>query len=505
MLLALVACSIEAPCADGYGRTGKVCVAIADADTSLDGEVTGSPSEPDEEPSQDPDDGLAIVDGELGLELERSEHMPTALTARWSAPEGASSWLEIEGYEGAFGEGRQDLVLLAPQDTELVVRAVAEQDGERLESDPAIVSTGTLDDPLELPTHTLDESASVTEGLVLFTYEVDDTRRVVLATGEGEVIWQLDDEALGGDSAPVSAQAALDGRGVFVGLWAGHAPALTTERMQDNAIWLYGWDGEPLLEVATPMAHHLFSQPAPGLLAWSGLNPVVQEGDTLPVAFERLVLSEVEGTDATFWDSAELGYQGSCQSGSYYQDACDAHHANSMDCDLETGTCLYSLHNVGSVLEVSSEGAELDFATWSVVDHAGDALVGFSRAHDVHWADDGSLLVFNDGTEGAWASRYAIDRQTETLTELWSYGRNDCIQSDALGTVQELPSGNHLVGFSSPNNLLREVTPDGQVVWELDLGGLDDGARCTSDGITAVLGEARMLDRDSLGAGVVAL
>ncbi|GEM_PF-1611674 len=505
MLLAVLACSTDLPCAQGYGRADGLCVAISDGQSTVDGELESATSAQDtDDEVHQPTEDAHEVDGDLGLWLERSEHMPTAITASWLAPDGAVSWLEVEGFEGRLGEGRDELVLLAPESTDLTVRVVAELDGQRVESAPVTLATGRFDEVLEVPVETVDDGASMSEELVLFTYESDDARRVVLATGGGAVLWQLDDAGLG-DSAPVSAQAALDGSGVLVGLWAGHAPVLTTERMQDNAIWRFGWDGAPELELPTPMGHHLFSQPAPGLVAWTGLNPVLQEGDTLPVAFERLVVSALEGADVTVWHSSTLGHQGSCHEGSYYQDACDVHHANSMDCDVETGTCLYSLHNLESVLEVSASGAEVDFATWPVVDLAGDALVGFSRAHDIHWADDGSILVFNDGNSGAWAARYSVDRQTETLTELWSYGRSDCIQSDALGTVQELPSGHHLVGFSSPNNLVREVTPEGQVVWELDLGGLQDGERCDVEGLTAVLGEARMVPRDGLGAGVVAL
>ncbi|MCP4919032.1 MAG: hypothetical protein GY913_19175 [Proteobacteria bacterium] len=201
-----------------------------------------------------------------------------------------------------------------------------------------------------------------------------------------------------------------------------------------------------------------------------------------------------------------LGWDGECTTGGYYLDACDVHHANSMDCDLGAGTCLYSLHNTGQVLEVSTEGTVLDdFSTWPVTNLAGESMNGFLRPHDIHYADDGTLLVFNDGSHEAWASRLAIDRQARSLTEIWSYGRDLCIQADALGTLQELESGNHLVGFSTPNNMLREVTPDGRVVWELDLGGLDDDARCGLQGLSMVLGEARAIHPEALGDGVVAL
>ena len=507
MLLLSLACATEIPCGAGYGRVASGgCVALADATDTPSGEPSGD--DVVAEPGDDEDSGEPLdLDESLAVELKLSvsEHMPTALVASWSATEGADTWIEVQGYDARYGVGRDQLVLLATEATEVTVQAVAELDGERVESDPLSLVTGSFSDPLPLPAERLDEDASMSEQLLLLSYEGDGVRRVALATGDGELLWQLDDEQLG-DAAPVSAQAALDGRGVFVGHWASHAPTLTTERMQDNAIWLYGWDGAPVHELGTPMAHHLFSQPAPGYVAWTGLSLEHREGDTLPTAFERFVISELDGGDHTVYDTSALGSDASCTAGGYYADACDVHHANSLDCDLDGERCLYSLHNIDGVYELSLGGDVVtDFATWPVRSSSGAELKGFDRAHDVHWGQDGSILVFNDGQEGAWAARYAIDRQAGELTELWSYGRDECIASSALGTVQELPSGSHLVGFSTPNNLLREVSSDGRVLWQLDLGGLDDDARCSDGSVSSVLGEARALSVDELGPAVVTL
>ena len=507
MIWLLLSCVSETPCSDGFGRDAAgACVPLStdtDSGEASGGTAAEGGSSDDAEAYEAPPELGSALD--LRLSLTRSEHMPTALQAVWTGPDGVDSWLEVEGRDERFAEGRSSVVLLAPEGTELVVRAVTEVEGERIESEPVSASTGTFERPLDLPMQQLSEASAVSELVVLLAYEDADARRVVLATGAGELLWQLDDEQLG-DSAPVSAQVDLSGAGVLVGQWAGHAPTLTTARMQDNAIWRYGWDGAPEVELATPMAHHLFSQPAPGYVVWSGLDLEQREHDVLPVAFERLVISEIDGDDVTHYATSELGWDGTCTSGGYYADACDVHHANSMDCDLDSELCLYSLHNIDGVFEVSLSGElQADFATWPARSSSGESLQGFDRAHDLHWADDGSILVFNDGSTGAWASRYAVDREAGTLTELWSYGRDDCIASSALGTVQELASGNHLVGFSTPNNLLREVDPDGRVLWELDLGGLQDGQRCDEVAVTSVLGEARALTSDQLGPGVVAI
>ncbi|MCP4806501.1 MAG: hypothetical protein GY884_14265, partial [Proteobacteria bacterium] len=229
MLLFALACLHDEPCSDGFGRlpSGE-CVELGSETTEPSSEVDEPEPEPsDGEPeSQDlaPEVG---VDAELVLALTASEFMPTAITAAWAGPD--DSWLEIDGRDERFGEGRTEVVLLAPQDREFVVRAVSEVDGERIESEPVMARTGSFDVPLELPVEQLADDASMTDQLVMLAYEADGERRVVLATGEGELLWQLDEQL--GSSATVSAQVALDGRGLFVGQWASHAPTLTTERM----------------------------------------------------------------------------------------------------------------------------------------------------------------------------------------------------------------------------------------------------------------------------------
>ncbi len=445
---------------------------------------------------------------EIVLTLELSDAMPTAVVATWSVPEGSTSWLEIDGREAVYGEGLSELVVLAPQDSAVSARVVAELDGERVTSAWSSVVTERFEAPIDVPVEVHDASRSWIAGeLFQFVYEGDDRRAVGLVRGDGELIWYLDGSALG-NTDPVSGQVSLDGRGMLVGMWQGRSGdlRLTLDEMEDNAIWLFGWDGHPILTLDTPRGHHLFDQPEPGVITWSSVEPVLREGDLLPVAFERLMVSEIGGSDWLAFDSTVLDYQEACENGGFYVDACDVHHANSMDCDLDGGSCLFNLKNTAQVLEVSIGGGVMDdFALWPTVDHLGRRVMGFQQAHDIHWGADGSLLVFNDGENGAWASRLLIDREAHTLTETWSYGREKCIQANALGTVQELDNGNYLVGFSTPNNVLREVTEGGDVVWESDLGGLDEGERCGLEQLEMVLGEARALSVQSLGSGVVVL
>ena len=58
---------------------------------------------------------------------------------------------------------------------------------------------------------------------------------------------------------------------------------------------------------------------------------------------------------------------------------------------------------------------------------------------------DNLMLTTTSGT--TVAVEYAIDSETGVLTEVWSHGREEALYSAALGEVQELDSGGHLVSF----------------------------------------------------------
>ena len=117
----------------------------------------------------------------------------------------------------------------------------------------------------------------------------------------------------------------------------------------------------------------------------------------------------------------------------------------------------------------------------------------FYGQHDAEWIDDGlpgdgDILVFNNGNPMARAYS-SVDEITPpleadgsyTLTTGEAYGPDDLTwsytadpASDFFATnisgAQRLPNGNTLIS-DGPGGQLFEVTPDGEVVWEYDVGG----------------------------------
>ncbi len=62
-----------------------------------------------------------------------------------------------------------------------------------------------------------------------------------------------------------------------------------------------------------------------------------------------------------------------------------------------------------------------------------------------------------------------MDEKTETLTEVWNFGIGDGLWSRNMGEAHRLPNGNTQHNYGETARL-REATPDGTVVWDIDWG-----------------------------------
>ena len=83
--------------------------------------------------------------------------------------------------------------------------------------------------------------------------------------------------------------------------------------------------------------------------------------------------------------------------------------------------------------------------------------------------DEGTLLisakVSQNGTETV-AREYTFDDDTETLTEVWSFGEGEGVYGSEMGEAHRLGNGNTLHNYGSTPRI-REATPDGAVVWDV--------------------------------------
>ena len=64
---------------------------------------------------------------------------------------------------------------------------------------------------------------------------------------------------------------------------------------------------------------------------------------------------------------------------------------------------------------------------------------------------------------------YRMDESTETLELVWSAGEGEGLRSWNMGEAHRLENGNSLHNLGDGGRL-RELRPDGTVVWDLDWG-----------------------------------
>ncbi len=106
-------------------------------------------------------------------------------------------------------------------------------------------------------------------------------------------------------------------------------------------------------------------------------------------------------------------------------------------------------------------GPENEFAV------IGDTVLPKHAHMSEYWP--GGMLVFDNRNHSGLPSRvveYAIDEETRTIQEVWSFEEPDGKLISFLGDAARLPGGNVLVAWSTEGRL-SEISRDGDIVWEV--------------------------------------
>lgn len=163
------------------------------------------------------------------------------------------------------------------------------------------------------------------------------------------------------------------------------------------------------------------------------------------------------------------------------QSVIDYIHANSLWQDTD-GNILISCRHLDEVIKVNrstgavmwrwgGSGSKGNQFTW--LNDTKDGFTGFSHQHTVQRLADGTILMFDNGNlrPGAIsrAVKYRINEVTKTAERIWEYDRFASVVSQSMGSAEELPNGNILVGWGNNSSglVLTEVTPSGDVVAEV--------------------------------------
>lgn len=150
-------------------------------------------------------------------------------------------------------------------------------------------------------------------------------------------------------------------------------------------------------------------------------------------------------------------------------------HVNSIAEDADRNF-LVSCRNLDQVIKINRTtgaimwrlgGTAASRSDFSIANDDNSGFHGFSHQHTAIRARSGDLILFDNGNlrpvPFSRAVAYRIDEEAKTATKTWEYISREMQISTAMGSVQELPNGNILIGWGS--------TPTGLVASEVDRNG----------------------------------
>lgn len=384
----------------------------------------------------------------------------TMVRVSWRQSGAAPSWLAFDFGEGEQrspptdrGEGtHEEWILGVPPATEVAFRVVT-ADGE---SDEQVVTTGPLPEALgPAPVAPVwDESAASPEGFVYGSTDVDAGPSysgpfwLWIVDRQGRVVWWKD---LSGGWQPMFPRVARDGTHV---VWDQHN--LLDAAGEFSTIQRATLDGAWTEEIPAPGLGWCWDETDDGAVLYDRVHGV-----------EHATIEEIapDGAVRTVWD---------CTTWQTPLDPDPEHcYTNTVNWVAATDSILYSTYWGDWI-------AEVDRATGEVLWYAGSLPGGYAVPADAtlelqhypNYTPDGTLLVSThipdvDGEQRA--REFVVDHGAQALEEVWVYGEGAGTWAQYSGDAVRLPNGNTVQNYGTGGEV-REVTPDGTVVWQLQWG-----------------------------------
>ena len=335
-----------------------------------------------------------------------------------------------------------------------------ETDGQVLCAEVDAVETGPLSPQLP-PLHlTTSGSGAGGEGYtVVPVLTAQGGGYTVIVDREGEVVWYWNKTGL-------RAYVTRDRSGVAF-MW--QAP----NKDQNGAIHRVSFDGVVSPMLAVPGIHTDFVELADGTFAALGWEMREFEGGTRKILGETIKEITPDGNVTVIWsifDDLEPDLNKTYPTGFYGNDVEEWTHINGITFDETEGAYYVTSRHMDAVLKVHREtGLE-----WVLSGAPGmgdfEVPVGLIRGpHSVQRLED-SLLVFNSNYGNcSGAVELRLDADASTCISTWSYLADGCLSVNFLGNAQRLANGNTLV-VSSSSGQIDEASPDGELLWKLNLG-----------------------------------
>ena len=430
----------------------------------------------DDDDTGDDDDAVGAPEITF-IDAVVSEVIPTVVTVRWKAAgeELDDTYVEF-GPDDEYGhrapglpvedddEFEAFLVGMKPLST-VHFRVVAENPSG---SDATADDTRELGaSPAALPgTEVFVEDADrAVDGYLVTTILTNPSWAVILDTDGDFVWWHQPDGAW--DQILISrALLSVDGRSVL------YVAANTSVGQGERMLARVRLDGTQVVTTSVPGAHHDFLELADGTITF--IQNDTRNVDDESVTGDQITELDTDGNTLTIWSVWDhavydpefdpgVGNEWTHSNALDYDPVDDAYYLSirSFDTiwkiDRATGDVLWRLGGVDSDFEMA--GGDTEFFTWQ---------------HQFQLLDDG-LVVFDNREPPGLTSRvveYTLDWPSYTGEEIWYYITSPTLYCVGYGDVTRLDGGDTLVTWSY-NRQLDHTTPDGDLVWRLnlDLGG----------------------------------
>jgi hypothetical protein len=283
----------------------------------------------------------------------------------------------------------------------------------------------------------------------------------VIVDRAGRVVWALPAPLLRNE---MHSRVAKDGRSLYLdrnsywGAFDGGATSTVDQVLIDGTV---------LHTYATPGLHHPFTDLPEGGLAYGATSG---RGYT----DEQLVRVYPDDTSEALWDCADwlgsIGVDDTCMS-------------NTLTWNEDRGVYLFSFWTSETVVEIDPETRQATRwfghlpGSWSF-DPPESA---FWYQHGGYYTEAGTFLTSSDLHDGAPTDggetvvrEYALDEDARTLRQIWSFGVGEGVYGHQMGEALRLPGGDTLHNYGATARL-REATPEGDVVWDVEWPGYTIG------------------------------
>ncbi len=425
--------------------------------------LVGCPTEP-----SDDDDSVAYTEAQVvHVQWQVHEEIGAIVVVNWQQLVAADTYLEYSVDEGewlasppvatAAGDAEQ-LLLGVPYGADVSFRVVNDFGAGPAATEEYVATAGPLPDGFPSP-----------EVLVADAERYEPTGRYLLGSvnadsggwvpgdywsfvldRQGRVVWS---RLTPDRNFTIYLKVSADGDDILVDeatFWSEFDAGLA------SMVYRIKIDGSVVAEYATPGLHHAFADLPDGSVVWGAA-----EGFD-----EHLVKVHPDGSTETLWVCseylAEVGFEVWCQS-------------NTLTWNEPTDTFLYSFYTMHSILELDHATGEV-VRSWGVLPGSWGFDPGESQfwfQHGCSYTDTGTLMTSShrgeDDAVGV-VREYELDEDEGVLREVWSFGTDGEIPLEKAGEAHRLPGGNTLHNYGSSGRLL-EVTPDGDVVWDLTWNG----------------------------------